>query len=196
MGINPIRLYGPWDEGYALDVHTKTSKHTPEHAYSYPVYETEYTKLGKLLHHLKYRNDLSKLPDIMKLAEPFIKSWDAISNVNLVIPAPPSKLREYQAADEIAKAIADLIKVEYSDQVLYKDANSGEDESQSVFTTGKRQMTGTIHKKQVEKKEYNLLLVDDFYDSGSTLTECVRILREDANINRIYVFTVTKMRRE
>jgi len=132
----------------------------------------------------------------MKLAEPFIKSWDAISNVNLVIPAPPSKLREYQAADEIAKAIADLIKVEYSDQVLYKDANSGEDESQSVFTTGKRQMTGTIHKKQVEKKEYNLLLVDDFYDSGSTLTECVRILREDANINRIYVFTVTKMRRE
>jgi hypothetical protein len=48
----------------------------------------------------------------MKLAEPFIKSWDAISNVQSVIPAPPSKLKRVSAADEIAKAIADLIKVE------------------------------------------------------------------------------------
>jgi predicted amidophosphoribosyltransferase len=193
MPINPIRLYGPWDEGYALDVHTKTSKHAPDHAYSYPVYETEYTKLGKLLHYLKYRNEIDKLSEIMKIAEPFIKSWDAIKEVNLVIPAPFSKLREYQAADEIAKAIADLINTEFSDQVLYKDAI---DESKIISSTESRQIIGTIHKKQTAKKEYNILLVDDFYDSGSTLTECVRILREDKNIKKIYVLTITKMRRE
>lgn len=25
MSINPIRIYGNWDEGYALDIHTKYS---------------------------------------------------------------------------------------------------------------------------------------------------------------------------
>jgi predicted amidophosphoribosyltransferase len=193
MEINPIRLYGPWDEGYALDVHTKTSKHKPDHTYSYPVYETEYTKLGKLLHYLKYRNEIDKLPEIMKIAEPFIKSWDAISKVNLVIPAPPSKLREYQAADEIAKAIAELIKVSYCDEILAKDISL---ESQNTTSTEKQQVVGAIHKNQMKEGEYNLLLVDDFYDSGSTLTECVRVLQQDKNIKKIYVFTITKMRRE
>jgi predicted amidophosphoribosyltransferase len=193
MEINPIRLNGPWDEGFALDVHTRSAKNIKNHEYGYPVYGTEYTKLGKLLHYLKYRNDIGKLPEIMEIAEPFIKSWDAIKQVNLVIPAPFSKLRVYQAADEIAKAIADSINVEYSNQILCKDITK---ESEDIPSTGKRQIVGTIHEKTAAEKEYNILLVDDFYDSGSTLTESVRILRQDSLIKKIYVLTITKMRHE
>jgi hypothetical protein len=56
LGINPIRLYGPWDEGYALDFHQKPVSILQSILQLSCNYETEYTKLGKLLHHLKYRN--------------------------------------------------------------------------------------------------------------------------------------------
>lgn len=191
MGINPIILNGPWDEGYALDVHTRTSRYVEDNVYGYPIVETEYTELGKLLHYLKYRNDISKLDDIIRFAEPFIKSWDAIKQVDLVIPAPPSKNRNFQAASEIAKAISDLIKVSYFDDILKKDSS---DESLNLSSDDSRQINGTIHKSMMIENECNILLVDDFYDSGSTLTECVRILRQDSNIKKIYVLTITKMR--
>ena len=191
MSINPILLNGPWDEGYALDIHTTTKRYMEDNVYGYPIVETEYTDLGKLLHYLKYRNDISKLDDIINLSEPFIKSWDAIKQIDLVIPAPPSKHKDFQAALEIAKAIAELINASYSDEILQKDSS---DESLNLSSSENRQIYGTIHKSLMIENECNILLVDDFYDSGSTLTECVRILRQDHNIKKIYVLTITKMR--
>ena len=191
MTINPIKLNGPWDEGYALDIHTTTKRYMEDNVYGYPIVETEYTDLGKLLHYLKYRNDISKLDDIIKHAEQFIKSWDAIKQIDLVIPAPPSKHKDFQAALEIAKAIAELINVSYSDEILQQDSI---DESANESSNENKKINGTIYKGLVKKKECNILLVDDFYDSGSTLTECVRILRQDSKIKKIYVLTITKMR--
>jgi hypothetical protein len=48
----------------------------------------------------------------------------------------------------------------------------------------------------VEKKEYNLLLVDIFMIQVLHLLNVSVFYEKIANINRIYVFTVTKMRRE
>lgn len=46
------------------------------------------------------------------------------------------------------------------------------------------------------RTEHNVLLVDDLYQSGATLSECVKALRKDAMIKAMYVLTMTKARGE
>lgn len=192
LGINPIKLNGPWDEGFALDVHTISSTYIADNVYGHPEFDTEYSELGELLHKLKYKKDYNKLDDIMELAEPFIESWDAIKQVNFVLPVPPSKQRSYQPAQEIAIRIANLIGVEYSDEVLQKISSI---ESKGLSSVDKGQIQGTIIKTAMATKEYNMLLIDDLYKSGATLKECIRVLREDAKIKKIFVLTITKTRK-
>jgi len=56
----------------------------------------------------------------------------------------------------------------------------------------KNKIKGTIIATQKGRRQYNILLVDDLYQSGTTLHECVNALREDKNINHIYVLAMTK----
>jgi predicted amidophosphoribosyltransferase len=56
----------------------------------------------------------------------------------------------------------------------------------------KRQIEGSIIQTVFAKDKHSMLLVDDLYDSGATLTECVNVLRQDKNIDKIYVLTMTK----
>lgn len=42
------------------------------------------------------------------------------------------------------------------------------------------------------KRKVNILVVDDLYESGTTLNEICRVLKRDQNINNIYVLTMTK----
>lgn len=37
-----------------------------------------------------------------------------------------------------------------------------------------------------------MLLVDDLFDTGETLKECVKVLKEDINFRSVYVLTITK----
>ena len=41
-------------------------------------------------------------------------------------------------------------------------------------------------------KPLNILVVDDLYDTGETLKECVKVLKEDINFKSFYVLTITK----
>ena len=50
--------------------------------------------MGKLLHLFKYKNDYSKLDPIIMLAKPFIESWKTTKVIDIVLPIPPSTLKE------------------------------------------------------------------------------------------------------
>ena len=192
VGVNPIELIGPWDEGYALDIHTVSSTYIGDNVYGHPEFITEYSEMGQLLHLFKYKNKQSILSDIIKLAKPFIESWSAIREVSFVLPVPSSKIRIYQPAQEIASEIASFIHVGYSDEILQKVSSI---ESKDLSPNDKQQVYGSIIKTAKATQEHNMLLVDDLYKSGATLVECVRVLREDPKINKIFVLTMTKTRK-
>ena len=53
-------------------------------------------------------------------------------------------------------------------------------------------LNGTIYQNKHAKRRHSVLLVDDLYKTGATLTECVRVLRGDPLIDKIFVLTITK----
>jgi len=191
MSINPIKLQGSWDEGYALDVHTISSTYKGEDMYGRPQFDNEYSEMGKLVYLFKNRNRYEKLDEIITLARPFIENWESLKTVTSVLPAPPTKSRIYQPAEEIAEAIAEVIGAFFIDDVLDKQVTI---QAKDLSATEKSKLTGTISKKRNATKEHNVLIVDDLYESGSTLNDCVRVLRTDKNIMKIYVLTMTKNR--
>jgi predicted amidophosphoribosyltransferase len=190
MGINPIKLIGNWDEGYALDRHTISSTLVGHDVYGNPQFDTRRSELGELIYQLKNRNKYDNLPLIMELVTPFLSEWQAIKGIRSVIPVPPSTpYRPYQPAFEIAREVAAALGTHYFDNVLEKTTTT---KAKDLDGEQKQQIEGSILQAVFAKDKHSMLLVDDLFDSGATLTECVNVLRRDKNIDKIYVLTMTK----
>ena len=108
------------------------------------------------------------------------------------MPVPPTKQRIYQPAAEIAEAIANHLNVHYFDEALENTSpvqakNRSKDD---------RSMDGKILAKLKATKPHTILLVDDLFRTGSTLNECVKILKDDPHLQRVYVLAMTKTKGE
>jgi predicted amidophosphoribosyltransferase len=194
MSINPIKLSGIWNDGYALDYHVLSSTYTGEDVFGHPQYETIRTPIGKALYQFKYRNNYNAIKDIMELTKPFLDQWDALHNIDVILPVPPSKkTRLYQPVFEITRAIAEYVKIPFTDDVLIKITD---EQSKNKSGDEKQQIENTIIVQKPAKRECNILLVDDLFQSGATISECVRVLKQDNNIKDIYVLAITKTRGE
>ena len=185
MPINPIEIKGNWDKGYVLDVHVISSTSKSENDF-----ETTRTKLGELLYQLKYRGKYEIAGEIISLIKPFFRSFIELKDVNLIIPVPSSKKRDFQPVDELAMAISEYLHVEFSDLILEKISPL----QVKNMSKGARNLKGSINAKIKLDKPCNILLVDDLYETGKTLKECVAVLKDDPNINNIYVLAMTKTR--
>lgn len=81
----------------------------------------------------------------------------------------------------------------YRNDVLVKTSHI---EAKSLSADEKKQLAGTIAKKKNARHELNILLIDDLFQTGTTLTQCVSVLRKDPNIDKIYVITVAKTKNQ
>lgn len=127
---------------------------------------------------------------ITPLLKPFLDKWDKMNDVDIIIPVPSSKVRIYQPATEIAYYIADDFKINFGEDVLKKFSTL---ESKNMDRYNKV-LEGTIMAMKKATRPHNILLVDDLYSTGSTLSECTRILKQDPMLKKIYVLTMTKTR--
>lgn len=184
-----IKLNGIWDEGYAIDNHTVLSIPIGEDPHGHMQFNTVRTRIGELVYQYKYKNNNRCLDEIIELSKPFIIQWLENKNITSVLPVPPSKNRLVQPVFEIAKRIALILGAAYNEDVLLKCSVA---QSKNLTTQDKEKIGGTIAKRVMAKRNQNVLLVDDLYQSGATLSECVKELRKDQHIGNIYVLTITK----
>lgn len=191
MNIYPIKLTGNWDEGYALDFHVVSSVYLGIDEYGYNQYDNKRSYIGELLYQYKYKNMQENIDKIMDLVKPFLDQYIVPKSVDIVISALSSnKSREYQPAVEIARGIAKYLNIPFIDEVLIKKT----DEQSKNMDKSQKKISGTIVAVKRANKPCNLLLIDDLYDTGATLKECVKVLKEDINFKSIIVLTMTKTR--
>lgn len=161
-----------------------------EDEYGHPKYDTLRTEIGELIYQLKYNSKINAINDIMNIIKPYLDQWNISDKIDIIIPVPPSKGRRVQPVFLIAKEIARYLNIPINTQVIKKINTK---QLKDVSSQDKiSNINSSIVKEKHFIKKVNILLIDDLYDSGATLTEIVNVLRTDDNIYKIYVLTMTK----
>ncbi len=187
-----IEIKGNWKKGFALDLHTKSSKYLGQDDYGHDQFNTTRTEIGQLVYLLKYKNDKSVVPEIVNM---ICTKFKNLNIMNFIIPIPPSKERGFQPVYLVADALGlklsipvlknEILKIKATPQIKdIKDPDKREEVLKSAFT-----LTG-----QANLNNKNILLIDDLYSSGATLRAITSILYNNGDVKNVYTVTLTKTR--
>lgn len=190
MEVNIKRIDGPWTLGYSLDRHKIRSIPIGPNEYGHMQFNTLRTEVGESLFQLKYRSDYAQVQHIAhQLYQSFSQVFDS---AGLVIPMPPSKARQKQPVVEIAHEFARLKDIPCYENLLVKtkttppmkDLDNREEkvamlmEAFSVYDV-------------LGAGLYDVILIDDLFDTGSSIEAATNSLRKYSKIRHIYIATVT-----
>ena len=187
-----IRLEGNWKRGLAFDVHTLSSTYLGVNEYGHDEWENTRSEIGELLYQLKYRADARKVRKIVKLLDKI----KGIESMDYIVPVPSTnKHRRIQPVVEIARSLGERRDVEVLEGVLCK--RSGGPELKNVTDVEEREslLRDKLYLEEADVLEgANVLVVDDLYRSGATLTVATELLYEQGGVNDVFVLTMTKTR--
>jgi competence protein ComFC len=198
--INPQKIHGKWRAGWALDVHTLSSRPLP----GINNFDTKRTELGELVYQLKYHdakryNDRSKIQQIAEVVAKFVKEEFAVDGypilpyLKAVLPIPPSdQNRNFQPVTEVAKEIGRLLSVRVPTDYLTKVKQTTPLKNLPDVASKREQLRGVFVVQSQDLKDQCVLLIDDLYDSGTTLTEVTRVLYEQGAVRHVLVLTLTR----
>ena len=186
-----IELPGPWTQGVAYDVHTLSSTYVGPDEHGHDRYDTTRSEMGELVYRLKYRQDASVLPGIIKLLD----NVNGINQFDCIVPIPPTdKSRAWQPVNEIARALGarhnipvllDLLEKQPGGRAL-KDVTDPEERKTLLKDSLSIAANASVACRTV-------LLVDDLYRSGATLSAATELLQA-AQAKSVCVLTMTKTR--
>ncbi|WP_284461750.1 hypothetical protein [Chryseobacterium sp.] len=194
MKVNVKELKGNWDLGYALDKHILKSTFLGyDPVFGHPQFDNQRTEAGEALYQLKYRQDFSKSKEISEAIQQYI--FPLFTDVDFIIPMPFSKEREVQPVYVLTKDLSALIDLPHTFKMLgKKDTNI----SLKDLNTREEKQLALKEKLQINhiitgssKEKYNVLLIDDLYDTGASLEAACALLKSYNRIGKIFVATVT-----
>lgn len=190
--LRKIKIEGNWDIGYALDLHVKSSEFLGYDEFGHPQYDTKRTDLGELIYKLKYGQDKTVLDDIIHIIS---KSF-TFKSIDAIIPVPPSKTsRTFQPVAEIAKRLGSVLSIPVLSDAILKIKNTPELKNMATFEEKYSILKDAFDIKDVASiRGKTILLLDDLYRSGATLTAITEMLKKYGAF-KVKVLTLTKTRR-
>jgi len=193
MDVNVQEIKGTWNLGYSLDKHTISSTPIGYNASGYMQFDTVRPEAGEALFQLKYRSDYSQIPLIAEQMN--ISFGVSFSTACFVIPMPPSKSRQRQPVTEIARELAQLMNIPCIENLLLK---TGSTPSMKDIASREEKVSALINAFSVRDVlndgNYDVLIVDDLFDTGASLEAATLVLKKYSKIRNIYVVTVTRKR--
>lgn len=193
MDVNIKQIDGMWTLGYSLDKHTLSSTPTGYNEYGHMQFDTTRPEAGEALFQLKYRSDYSQVGVIAnQLNTSFGQTF---SSASLVIPMPASRDRSRQPVTEIATEYARLRGIPCREDLLVKTGTTVpmkdiESRDEKVST-----LIGAFTVYDVlPSGKYDVLIIDDLFDTGSSLEAATTVLKNYPKIGNVYVATVTRKR--
>ncbi len=187
--ISPIPIYGEWDEGYALDTYVVKSTFLGTDEQGHDQFDNTRSLIGEYLYSMKYNGHIDTSRKILSLSIPFLDDWFSRITVNGVIPVPPTeKNRNLQPVFSYASAVAGHYNLPYSENILSKSSSV---QSKSIGGI-KKDLSGTIDMIGIIKSRCNILLIDDLFQSGETASECVKVLKSNPLVEKVYLLSIAK----
>jgi predicted amidophosphoribosyltransferase len=171
--VHPERIEGPWIEGFVLDRHVISSRpigYVGEHMQ----YETTRSPLGELVYQLKYRN--GPVNDIVETAVAFVtERWKSL--IDCVVPPPPSLHRTKQPAVLIASGVAASLTVPSLAAAAVKASATPQMKNVALHERGPL-LSAAIQAGADAVQGQRPLLIDDLWETGSTLRRVAEVLLE------------------
>ena len=190
IGINPRRLQGgPWADGYALDVHMLSSSFIGNNQFGRPMFDNKRSAVGELLYQLKYRHNQGTADQLAEAAVRFIRTWRP--PIEMIVPVPPSIQRAVQPVMAVATALAARLAIPFCTDCLAKVKQTPQlkDVTEYDKRTEALKDAFTVVPEQTTGK--NLLLFDDLFGSGATVSHIVEVLKTQGHASAVYLLTLT-----
>jgi predicted amidophosphoribosyltransferase len=188
VAINPQRIQGNWERGFALDLHTLSSTYQGIDERGRDRFDSVYSELGEMLNLLKYHSDRSVVCDLASAAAEFLRPSRA--KLDVIVPVPPTKTRSIQPVVLLADALGKDLNIPVlqcisaaRQSVPLKDIDDPQQRQSmlaGLFTT---EHNSVAHK--------TVLLFDDLFRSGATMNAITDVLLNKGNAARVYAFTIT-----
>lgn len=191
MNVNVKRIDGVWKLGYSLDKHTTSSTPIGYNQYGHIQFDTVRSEAGEALFQLKYRSDFSQVSVIAQQLNESLGNF--FSSCELVIPMPASKQRIRQPVTEIARELAILMGIPCLEELLVKtnDTPAIKDAGAREYRVSTLMNVFTIS-DVLPSGLHDVLIVDDLFDTGSSLEAATNVLKGYSKIQDVYVATVTR----
>jgi len=150
-------------------------------------------ELQRIIHSIKYSKRFASGIFLGRLtAEKFrerIQSW----HINYIVPVPLHRLKKaergYNQSFYIAKGLSGFLKIPVAENLIKRKRYT---ESQTKMNLKERQenIEGAFKaKRRHNLNEKNILLVDDVITTGSTISECGKVLLEKG-VKKVYAVSV------
>jgi len=191
--IDPMKLHGPWTDGYVLErQHTVSSEFLGHDSFGNPRFDTKRSELGELVFRLKNRNDKDTLDPIAETVLQFIAGWNP--EFELIVPMPPSRKRlAYQPVVEIAAAIGKRLSKPVNAAAVNKIKDTPELKDVFDYQQRIKLLEGAFNVDGDAVCGKRILLVDDLFRSGATATVVTQDLL-GAGAAAVYMLAMTKTR--
>lgn len=189
-----IKLRGPWDAGFAVDIHVEHSVPVGCGP-SGTVFDNTRSEAGEALFRLKYRRDDSGLRTIV---EGLCRVYEAklvprIGRAEWVIAVPPTTVRNVQPVDLIAASFCEEVGVPNGHRLLRKAKETPALKNMDRDRAARARVLRDAFKASPKVAGKRILLLDDLFDTGATADEICRTLRHQEPA-AIGLLAVTKTR--
>lgn len=190
--IDPRQITGPWDAGFTLDAHTVSAEFLGYDPDGRAQFDTIRSEMGELLYRLKYRGDREASIPLARTAAEFILARRLA--VDVVVPVPPSKVRSFQPLRVIAYRLARELGVGYAPRSLKKVKETAELKSLDEMAQREAALRNAFDVHGDALWGRRVLLLDDLYRSGASMSEAARTLRSKGRIASLVVLALTRTR--
>ncbi len=194
MNVNIMKIDGEWIDGLVLDWHVEHSEFLRYNQFGHPEYNTVRTEVGEALYQLKYCSDLTKVDTLAQTMVAAIQR--KLPAIAFVVPMPPSKQRATQPLIILGRKVAELLKVPFFENILLKVGNTPQ---MKDIETKKKKIEALLGCFQINDTitndgQWDVLIIDDLYSSGASLSAATQTMRRSNKVRNIYVavFTRTK----
>jgi len=190
LKVNLREIKGPWDAGWILDKHMDHSTYLGD-LNGRPQFDNVRTEAGEATFQLKYRFAWEQAAALAQaLAE---NIYPKLGSVGFIVPMPASKKRARQPVTEVAQALGKLVERPVFDELLNKAPNGQPlkdlpDKASKLAAIGE----GFSVRDCLEGDgPWNVLVVDDLYQTGASMEAACKVLRAYAKVRRIYMAALT-----